>query len=81
MQISYTTKQLPSGNLQVKFSVEGGEFPRYGYLLIEGDRTDEEIYAELWSRITMRKRATLDLMKFSFKEYWKDDNRFFIYTA
>lgn len=81
MQISYTTKRLPSGNLQVKFTVKGEEYARYGYLLVEGHRTDEEIYAELRSRIVMRRKATLDLMKFSFKEYWKDDNRFFMYSA
>ncbi|MCC5938547.1 MAG: hypothetical protein JJU34_14805 [Lunatimonas sp.] len=81
MQISYTTKKLPSGNLQVKFTVEGGALPKYGYLLIEGTRTDDEIYDELRARIMMRQTAKLDLMKFSFKEYWKEDHNFFMYSA
>ncbi|WP_209331931.1 hypothetical protein [Lunatimonas salinarum] len=81
MQISYTTKKLPSGNLQVKFTVEGGLMPKYGYLLIEGNCTDEEIFHELRCRILMRQSSNLDLMKFSFKEYWKEDHNFFMYSA
>lgn len=81
MQISYTTKRLKSGNLQVKFTVDGTGSPTYGYLLIEGSLSDEEIFAELNRRIQERRNAKLDLMKFSFKQYWKDDHTFFMYSA
>lgn len=81
MDITYTTKKLSSGNLQVRFTVEGGGKSRYGYLLVDGAMTDNEILKEINKRLQMRQNARLDMLKFSFKETWKDDYSFFLYSA
>jgi hypothetical protein len=79
--ITYTSKKLDSGNLQVKFFVDDTDKSRYGYLLAPSESSAEEIIAEIQQRIQFRETAKLDLLRFSFKEGWKDDYNFFLYTA
>jgi hypothetical protein len=79
--IRIVSKQLPSGNQQVKFFIEDEIHPRYGYLLIEGIRSYEEVVEEIKERIAMMEKSRMDLMRFSFKKTWKDDHNFYLYSA
>lgn len=79
--IRIVSKQLPSGNQQVKFFIEDELHPRYGYLLIEGAKGPAEIIAEIKERMEMMEQSRLDLMRFSFKKTWKDDHNFYLYSA
>ena len=79
--IRIVSKQLPSGNQQVKFFIEDELHPKYGYLLIEGARTSAEIIAEIKERMEMMEQSRMDLMRFSFKKTWKDDHNFYLYSA
>lgn len=79
--ITYTSKKLDSGNLQIKFYIDDNDKSRYGYLLTPSGRSSDEIVQEIQERIQFRESAKHDLLKFSFKEGWKDDYNFFLYTA
>jgi len=79
--ISIVSKQLPSGNQQVKFFIEDKLHPKYGYLLIEGSKSHAEVVAEIKERIEMMEKSRMDLMRFSFKKTWKDDHNFYLYSA
>nr|MBI1230985.1 hypothetical protein [Cytophagales bacterium] len=79
--ITYTSKKLQSGNLQVKFYIEENQKSRYGYLLAPSGSTSEDIMEEIQQRIAFRETSKHDLLRFSFKEGWKDDYNFFLYTA
>lgn len=79
--ITYTCKKLDSGNLQVKFFIDEKGKSRYGYLLAPSESSAEEIIAEIQQRIQFRETSKHDLLRFSFKEGWKDDYNFFLYTA
>jgi len=79
--ITYTSKKLDSGNLQVKFFIDEKDKSRYGYLLTPSESSAEEIIAEIQQRIHFRESAKHDLLRFSFKEGWKDDYNFFLYSA
>ena len=79
--IRIVSKQLPSGNQQVKFFIEDELHPKYGYLLIEGAKNPAEIIAEIKERMEMMEQSRMDLMRFSFKKTWKDDHNFYLYSA
>lgn len=79
--ITYTSKKLDSGNLQIKFYIDDNDKSRYGYLLTPSGRSADEIVQEIQERIQFRESAKHDLLRFSFKEGWKDDYNFFIYSA
>ncbi|HLT06828.1 MAG TPA: hypothetical protein VK014_04830 [Cyclobacteriaceae bacterium] len=79
--IRIVSKQLPSGNQQVKFFIEDELHPKYGYLLIEGAKSHAEVVAEIQERMEMMEKSRLDLMRFSFKKTWKDDHNFYLYSA
>jgi hypothetical protein len=79
--ITYTSKKLESGNLQIKFFIDDNDKSRYGYLLTASGKSADEIIQEIQQRIQFRESAKHDLLKFSFKEGWKDDYNFFLYTA
>jgi hypothetical protein len=79
--IRIVSKQLPSGNQQVKFFIEDELHPKYGYLLIEGAKRPAEIIAEIKERMEMMEQSRMDLMRFSFKKTWKDDHNFYLYSA
>lgn len=80
-QISIVSKQLPSGNQQVKFFVEDELHPKYGYLLIDGVKSHSEVIEEIKERMEMMEKSRLDLMRFSFKNTWKDDHNFYLFSA
>ena len=79
--ISFTSKKLASGNIQVKFQIQGMKKVRYGYLLTSGDRTEEEIMKEIKIRLRMMENSQMDLLRFSFKQKWHDDHQFYLYSA
>ncbi|WP_339924701.1 hypothetical protein [uncultured Cyclobacterium sp.] len=79
--ISFTTKKLISGNLQVKFQIQNASRPSYGYLLVSQAFSDEEIMEEIKLRLNLREKSKMDLLKFTFKNQWKDDHQFYLYTA
>lgn len=79
--IQFTAKRLPSGNLQVKFYIQHAEKRRYGYLLVEADCTEYEIRREIKARLARREHSGMDLLRFTFKNQWKDDHQFYLYSA
>lgn len=79
--ITFSSKKLESGNLQVKFFIEGNTKSQYGYLLINGNCSDEEIMEEIKKRLTLMEHSKMDLQRFSFKQNWKDDHHFYLYSA
>ncbi|MFO7826216.1 MAG: hypothetical protein R6V72_19935 [Cyclobacterium sp.] len=80
-KINFTTKKLTSGNVQVKFHVLDTPKPRYGYLLVGADYSDQEIIDEIKLRLSQRSHSKMDLLRFTFKNHWKDDHQFFLYSA
>jgi hypothetical protein len=79
--ISFTTKKLVSGNIQVKFHVLNRTRPSYGYLLVNETFNDQEIMEEIKLRLSLREQSKMDLLKFTFKREWKDDHQFYYYSA
>jgi hypothetical protein len=79
--ISFTSKRLASGNLQIKFHVQGAKKVRYGYLLADGESTEEDIIEEIRRRLKMMETSQMDLLRFSFKQRWQDDHQFYLYSA
>ncbi|EPR69270.1 hypothetical protein [Cyclobacterium qasimii] len=79
--ISFTTKKLVSGNLQVKFQIQNASRPSYGYLLVNQAFSDEDIMEEIKLRLNLREKSKMDLLKFTFKNQWKDDHQFYLYSA
>lgn len=79
--IRIVSKQLPSGNQQVKFFIEDELHPKYGYLLIDGTKSHAEVIAEIKQRMEMMEQSRMDLLRFSFKNAWKDDHNFYLYSA
>ena len=77
--IRIISKQLPSGNQQVKFFIEDKDQPRYGYLLVYGTKSTAEVIEEIRERLEMMVKAKMDLLRFSFKRPWQDDHNFYIY--
>lgn len=80
-RIQFTAKQLSSGNLQVKFYIQHADKPSYGYLLIEAGCTEAEIRNEIKLRLARRQDSGIDLLRFTFKNQWKDDHQFYFYSA
>lgn len=80
-KIRIISKQLASGNHQVKFFVEDQLHPRYGYLLVQGDRAVADVIQEIRDRIALVERSRMDLHRFSFKNQWRDDHNFYLYSA
>ena len=78
---SFTTKKYMSGNLQVKFHIQNSMKPYYGYLLVNQTLSDEEIMEEIKLRLDLREQSKMDLLKFTFKNQWKDDHQFYLYSA
>lgn len=79
--ISFTTKKLVSGNIQVKFHIRNNKRPSYGYLLVNEAYSDDEIMEEIRLRLNLREQSKMDLLKFTFKNEWKDDHQFYFYSA
>lgn len=80
-KISVTSKQLPSGNCQVKFFIEDEKRPQYGYLLVNEPKPVGEIIAEIKERMEQRRMAMSGLNPFSVKTPVKDDHNFYLYSA
>ncbi|WP_375582957.1 hypothetical protein [Cyclobacterium xiamenense] len=81
IDIRFTAKPLSSGNLQVKFYIRNGRKSSYGYLLTRSECTEEEILEEIKQRLARRTESRMDLLRFTFKNRWKDDHQFFLYSA
>ena len=79
--IRIISKQLPSGNQQVKFFIEDETHPKYGYLLISGSKSHTEVIEEIKERLELMEQSKMDLLRFSFKRTWRDDNNFYLYSA
>jgi len=80
-KIRIVSKQLASGNHQVKFFVEDQAHPKYGYLLVSGNRAVGDVIQEIRDRMEMMERSRMDLNRFSFKSNWRDDHNFYLYSA
>ncbi len=80
-KIRITSKQLASGNHQVKFFVEDHKKPRYGYLLVSGNPPVAEVISEIRERMEWVDKSSMDLHRFSFKSQWHDDHNFYLYNA
>lgn len=80
-KISVTSKELPSGNCQVKFIVEDEAKPQYGYLLVNEPKPVGEIIEEIRQRMEKRRMAHSGLNPFSVKNPVKDDHNFYLYSA
>ncbi|QDH80952.1 hypothetical protein FKX85_18645 [Echinicola soli] len=80
-KIRIVSKLLASGNHQVKFFVEDEVHPRYGYLLVQGDRAVSDVIDEIRERMELMERSNIDLNRFSFKSQWRDDHNFYLYSA
>ncbi len=81
LTITYAKKILPSGNIQVKFFIKGGVKEKYGYLLISGYKSEQEIISEIRQRLMLHNTYRTDLQRFSFVREFKDDHNFYLYTA
>lgn len=81
MNIRIISKQLPSGNQQVKFFIEDEAHPRYGYLLVYGSKSAAEVIVEIKERLALMEKSRMDLLRFSFKRPWQDDHNFYLYSA
>ncbi|MEX2513332.1 MAG: hypothetical protein WD398_10545 [Cyclobacteriaceae bacterium] len=79
--IRFESKKLDSGNLQIKFFIQKDDHSKYGYLLLSGSPSEEEITNEIKKRLDLRRRSGMDLLRFSFKQHWKDDYQFFLYSS
>ncbi|WP_304516359.1 hypothetical protein [Cecembia rubra] len=80
-KISVTQKELPSGNIQVKFFVEDERKPMYGYLLTSEPKPVGEIIAEIQERMQQRRRAVEGLNSFSLNNPIKEDYNFYLFSA
>jgi hypothetical protein len=80
-KIRITTKQLASGNCQVKFFIEDQNKPQYGYLLVNGVRPVSDVIREIRERLEQIRQSKLDMYRFSFKRNWHDDHNFYLYSA
>ena len=79
--IRIVSKQLPSGNQQVKFFIEDEIHPKYGYLLMPEEKNHAEVIAEIKERLELMEKSRMDLLRFSFKRTWQDDHNFYLYSA
>jgi hypothetical protein len=80
-KISITTKDLSSGNCQVKFFVEDERKPKYGYLLITEPKPIGDIIDEIKLRLKRRTDFAMNLNPFSSENSERDDHNFYLYSA
>lgn len=80
-KISVEQKELPSGNVQVKFFIEDEVRPMYGYLLTDEPKPVGEIISEIQERMLQRRMAMSGINPFSLKNPVKEDHNFYLYSA
>jgi len=80
-KISVIQKELPSGNVQVKFFIEDDKKPMYGYLLTNEPKPIGEIIAEIQERMYHRKMAMSGFQPFSLNRPVREDHNFYLYSA
>lgn len=80
-KISVEQKELPSGNVQVKFFIEDERRPMYGYLLTNEPKPVGEIISEIQERMLQRRMAMSGPNPFSLKNPIKEDHNFYLYSA
>ncbi|MGM0946781.1 MAG: hypothetical protein ACQEW9_16510 [Bacteroidota bacterium] len=80
-KINITTKNLASGNCQVKFFVEDEQKPEYGYLLISEPKPVGEIIAEIQHRLENRRAARQNINPLFPVEPSADDYNFYLFSA
>ncbi|WP_297337651.1 hypothetical protein [Algoriphagus sp.] len=76
-KINITTKNLASGNCQVKFFLEDEQKPQYGYLLISEPKPVGEIIAEIQHRLAARQNIN-PLFPI---EPASEDHNFYLFSA
>lgn len=79
--ISITTKELASGNCQIKFFVENEEKPQYGYLLINEPKPIGDIIDEIKLRMKRRTDNAMNMNPFSPGKTEREDHNFYLYSA
>lgn len=80
-KISVEQKELPSGNIQVKFFIEDEVRPMYGYLLTNEPKPVGEIILEIQERMLQRRMSMSGINPFSLKNPVKEDHNFYLYSA
>ncbi|WP_026956951.1 hypothetical protein [Algoriphagus vanfongensis] len=80
-KINVTTKQLASGNCQVKFTVENSAEQQYGYLLMSEPRPVGEIIQEVQRRLEQRRAAAKRINPLFPLAPAQDDADFYLFSA
>ncbi|MFC3414259.1 hypothetical protein [Algoriphagus hitonicola] len=80
-KINITTKNLASGNCQVKFFVEDEQKPQYGYLLISEPKPVGEIILEIQNRLAQRQAAKQNINPLFPIEPVSEDHNFYLFSA
>ncbi|WP_439474243.1 hypothetical protein [Algoriphagus formosus] len=80
-KINISTKALSSGNLQVKFFVEGSPKQEYGYLLVNEPKPVGEIIAEIQNRLARRRAAAQRIDPLFPIAPQTDDLDFYLFSA
>lgn len=80
-KINITTKQLASGNCQVKFFVEDESHPQYGYLLVNEPKPVGDIIAEIREKLAYRQEAARSINPFFPVAPTVEDKNFYLFSA
>lgn len=80
-KISISTKQLASGNHQVKFIIEDEVQPQYGYLLVSEAKPVGDIIEEIKQRMERKRTASRNLDPFFPIEPQAEDRNFYLFSA
>lgn len=80
-KINITTKQLASGNHQVKFFVEDDSKNQYGYLLMSEPKPVGEIIAEIQQRLEKRRMAEKHINPLFPLAPSQEDSNFYLFSA
>lgn len=80
-KINITTKQLASGNCQVKFFVEDETHPQYGYLLVDEPKPVGDIIQVIQQKLERRREASRAINPFFPVAPEPEDKNFYLFSA
>ncbi|WP_144604354.1 hypothetical protein [Algoriphagus algorifonticola] len=80
-KINITTKNLASGNCQVKFVVEDDQDSRYGYLLMTEPKPVGEIILEIQRKLENRRMAERNINPLFPVAPAQEDPNFYLFSA
>lgn len=80
-KINITTKQLASGNCQVKFFVEDENHPQYGYLLVDEPKPIGLIIQEIQQKLERSREASRAINPFFPVAPKSEDKNFYLFSA